>query len=129
MTAIWTFLNSPLGVTLIVGLVGKLFVTSVKSPSRREKILAYAKQAFQLAEMVGVREGLKGNAKYLVYVEQLVKALAARGEKPLTADEKKLVDQLAYEHSWLEKLPAAAPAKPPQLPKAIALPLPPPPHG
>jgi len=120
MTAIWTFLNSPLGVTLILGLVGKIFVSAVKDKPRREKILDYAKQAFQLAEMIGVREGLKGNAKYLVYVEQLVKALAARGEKPLTADEKKLVDQLAFERAWL--------SKPPPPPIASRLPLPAPPH-
>lgn len=120
MTAIWTFLNSPLGITLIVGLAGKLFATAVKNQTRREKILDYARQAFQLAEMIGLREGLKGNAKYMVYVEQLVKALAARGEKPLTADEKKLVDQLAYEKAWL--------SKPPPPPIAARLPLQAPPH-
>jgi hypothetical protein len=122
MTAVWTFLNSPLGITLIVGLVGKLFASAVKEKTRRQKILEYARQAFQLAEMIGLRQGLKGNAKYLVFVEELVKGLAARGEAPLSAEEKRLVDQLAYEQAWLVPKPVTpAPTS--------RLPLPPPPHG
>ena len=34
MTAVWTFLNSPLGITLIVALAGKLFATAVKNQTR-----------------------------------------------------------------------------------------------
>lgn len=131
MTAVWTFLNSPLGISLLVAIAGKLFASAVKNQSRREKILDYAQQAFQLAEMIGVRQGLGGNGKYLVYVEELVKGLAARKEAPLTADEKQLVDRLAYEKAWLAKPPTGigtSPSKPAQ-PKPTALPLPPPPHG
>jgi len=117
MNAIWSFLNSPLGITLIVGLAGKIFATAVKKQTRREKLLDAARKAFQLAEMIGVRQGLGGNGKYLVYVEELVKALQARGEKPPTPNEKALVDQLAYEQAWLAK-PAVVPVK-------VPLPLPP----
>lgn len=117
MSAVWTFLNSPLGMTLILGIVGKVFASAVKEKTRRQKILDYARQAFQLAEMIGLRQGLKGNAKYMVYVEELVKGLAARGEAPLTPAEKKLVDHLAYEQAWLVPQPVTR------------LPPPPPPHG
>ena len=120
MNAIWSFLNSPLGITLIVGLAGKLFATAVKNQTRREKLLDYATTAFQLAEMMGARQGLGGNAKYLIFVEQVVEKLKAMHEPELSTKEKEALERLAYEKSWLSKPPAAPPLK---------LPLPPPPRG
>jgi hypothetical protein len=105
MAAVWTFLNSPLGMALILSVLGKLFVTAVKEKPRRDKILEYAKNAFDMAEMIGVRQGLGGNAKYLVYVEQIVQMLRARGEKELSIEERKLVERLAEERAWITKKP------------------------
>lgn len=93
---IWTFLNSNIGMLVVGTIASTLFVRAVKNPTRRARILAYSKEAFELAEMAGVRQELKGNAKYLVYVEELVRDLAARGEKPLTKAESDLLERQAY---------------------------------
>jgi len=122
--AVWTFFNSALGQMVVLAILGKLLHSSIRDKTRREKLLSYATQAFDLAEMLGARQGLSGNGKYLVFVEHIVKKLKAAGEKPLTRQERPLLEHLAYERAWFTKLPR------PNLPKPkrpVKLPLPPPP--
>jgi hypothetical protein len=125
--AIWTFLNSPLGVTLIVSVLGKLFTTSVKNDNRRTQILSYADTAFQVVEALGPQFGLSSKDKYLKFVETIVDSLKAAGQEPLSGPEMAMLQQLASVKAMLAK-PATGVIVSTPGPKS-PLPLPPPPRG
>lgn len=110
MSAIWTFLNSPVGIGLLTIIASKIIASTIKDESRREKLQHAIDAAFQTAEMIGVREGLKGNAKYLVYAEQVWKELKARGEKrPLTDEETITMENAARQRAYVVKERAKTP--------------------
>jgi hypothetical protein len=108
LAALWTFANSPLGMGLIVGVVGKLFHKTVKDSNRQAQILGYADTAFLLVEALAPALGLKGKEKYLKFVEQVVNSLKAAGQAPLSAQEMAVLTNLAEAKAWISKTPAAS---------------------
>lgn len=98
--AIWAFMNSPLGMTLIASVAGKVVHLFVKSDTRRATLLAYADTAFHLVELSGQ---LKGKEKFLKFVQSIVNSLKAAGQPELSAKEMQLLQQLAKDKALLAK--------------------------
>lgn len=105
--AIWAFLNSPLGTTLITSLIGFIFASSIKDKARRQLIQQYADTAWHLAEMLPI----PGVEKYKRFIETIVNALKASGQPELSGTEMNALQQLASVKSMLAK-----PRTPPPLP-------------
>lgn len=131
--AIWTFLNTPLGETLVAEALGFLFRELVPSGDRRSQVLGYANDAFKVVEVLAAADpALRGIDKYNKFVETVVDKLKAAGAPELTADEMLMLQQTASVKAMLAK--PTAPAQGviisalPLLPR-LPLPLPPPPHG
>lgn len=104
--AIWTFVNSPLGMLILTSLIGGgIFNRAVKSKSRRQKILEWAHLLFDVVERVGALQGLKGVQKYTEFLKRLREALAANNEKDLTPAEEAQMRVFAESKAWLAKEP------------------------
>ena len=101
--ALWTFVNSTAGQSLLILVFGEVFRRTVKSKARRTKLLEYAAQAFAVAEAIGAHDKLGGKDKYLRFVEAIVTKLAAEKEAPLSAAEMELLKSIATEKAWLAK--------------------------
>jgi hypothetical protein len=120
LAALWTFANSNAGQLLLLALFGAALRRGVQDKTRRQKLLEYASLAFDVAEMMGARQGLGGRDKYFIFLREVAKKLKAAGERELTAQESQLLEQVAFERSWIAK-PRPAP-----VPKLPLPPLPPP---
>jgi len=97
-------------------------VASKKADDRRKSIGQYAAEAFQVAEKAGIVDKLDGKGKYKVFIQTIVDALSADGEKDLSAKEAAQLFEFAKRAAWIAKTPPA--------PSRLPLPAPPPhPHG
>lgn len=110
--AIWTFLNSDVGMMVVAAIVGAIYSRSVKDDKRRKLILEYAADAFAIAERVGAIDKLDGRAKYVRFIEEIVNRLKANGQSQLSAPEMEALKNIAYQKAWLHK--------PLPLPRAVA---------
>lgn len=102
-SVIWQFLNSSVGQGLVLYVAGRLLAKAVKSKPRQDRILEYARDAFDIAERAGELQGLDGVAKAALYLKELAEGMRKRGEKPLTETETELVKRRAYEKAWITK--------------------------
>ena len=108
MGAIWSFINSPLGIALITAVAGKLFHSAVKSDSREKQILSYADTAFAMVELAAKADPrMKGADKYLALVKQVVNSLKASGAPELSAKEMQILQKYAHEKALIDKVPGA----------------------
>jgi hypothetical protein len=113
LAAIWTFLNTPLGESLIGELVGLLFHQLVPDNSRRTQVLAYANDAFRVVEALAAAEpSLRGIDKYKVFVEAIVDRLKASGAPELSGPEMAMLQHLAQVKAMLAKPAQKPPAAP-----------------
>lgn len=103
MGTLLAILNSNIIQGLAITLVGWIWQKTVKSKDRRDQLLHYADDMFNVVEQIGKEQGLQGVAKWNLFVQNMVNHLKEEKQPDLTAAEMGALKNLAFRKSWLKK--------------------------
>lgn len=99
--ALWALLNSEVGISLVASGALWLYRRATKKDKRAQRIGEIATQSWVVIE--NLPGGLKGDQKWLRYVERVVSQMRSEGMKPLSGKEMAAIRALAEGFSRAHK--------------------------
>jgi hypothetical protein len=103
LAALWSFANSTAGQTAIISIAAWVFGKAVKGKDRREQILGIAKRAFDVVEILGLRDKLDSKVKWTKFVELVVDGMRQQGLGELSGAEMAMLKALATDKAVIAK--------------------------
>ena len=105
LSALYAFVNSPAGQTVVLAVAGWVFGKAVKSKDRRQQILGIASRVFLAVEALGLEKQLKGNEKWLEFVRRVVDQMKAEGLGDLSGKEMAMLKAMVSNKALAVKAP------------------------
>jgi hypothetical protein len=104
---VWQAANSPAGIAVIAAAFGAIWRWLSGKDKRVEKIGRIASQAFDLAEQLGVLQGLKGADKLQAYLQRVTESMQHQGLGTPTQAETERLLAIARVQALMVKDPPA----------------------
>jgi hypothetical protein len=105
---LWAILNSNLVLGLVVTGLGWIWKNTVKKKSRREIIMGYADDLFEIVEIIGKEQSMSGTQKWTFFFKKIVDTLKEEKMGELSGAESAMLQNLAFRKAWLKKSPNKA---------------------